>query len=317
MSSPTTLDVTEGLSLEGTLSIVTGATSGLGLECARVLALRGSRVLVPCRDLDKGARVAARISSGHGSEVAARYEPRPCDLTSMESVRTFAAEIERNGERVDRLVANAGIFNQPFLVTEEGLEMTAAANYLGHFLMVAELLRSGCFAPIARVVVTQSEGYMHPFAKVDLELLAHPAEHRSRFSRSRASPVSKVLLALMTVEFTRRAREANRTGLTMNGVCPRSALTANMDQVGSVMRGLGNFFAPLLFSPIEIAAAPLVWAATSPELAEVSGEILSNRFKVAKPPSRCTDPAAARAAWDATTALLGIDDPFSAASSGR
>ena len=313
MASPTALDVTEGIDLTGTTALVTGATSGLGLECARVLALRGARVIVPCRDLAKAAGLRAAMAEAHGAEVAARYTPLPCDLARMTSVRSFVAELAREGAVVDRLFLNAGIFNQPFTLTEEGFEQTAAANYLGHFLLLLDLVAAHALAGDARIVVTQSEGFLHPFAKVDLALLEHPAEHQASYSRSRASPVSKILLALASTELGRRAEGTRFAEVTMNGVCPKGAVTANMDQVGSFMRGLGKLFAPLVFHPIEVAAASLVWAATSPEVEGVSGKIFGSRFREMKAPAKCTDPVAAARAWDTSVRMLGVTDPFAAA----
>jgi hypothetical protein len=174
---------------------------------------------------------------------------------------------------------------------------------VGHFLLVHQLAATGALAPGARIVSTLSEGLtMNPLAKADIAMVTHAAENARRFSKLSASPSTKVLLALMAIEFSRRAGGA----ATFNGVMPPTTLTDNVNQMGPVGRALGRAFAPLLFVPVEVGAAVLVWAGVSPDLAGRTGAVFSHRFEEVRLPARARDPEMAAKAWDATETRLGL-----------
>jgi NAD(P)-dependent dehydrogenase (short-subunit alcohol dehydrogenase family) len=275
--------VTRGIDMSGKTALVTGATSGLGRECARVLALRGARVLIGARNKEKGEATAREI----GGEACA------CELSSMRSMRALAGSIDR----VDYVYLNGGVFGVPFELTDEGFERTYAANYLGHFLLVHELRARGALGPGARIVSTLSEGVLNPLLRVNLELVARPTERA--FSKLTASPATKVLLALMAVELARRAPE-----LTMVGVCPPATLTDNVNQGGAIVRTVGRALGPVLFKPVEEGATVLAWAAIAPDL--IAGRAYGSKLRETKLTSKCTDPERARAAWEATARALGL-----------
>lgn len=274
--------VSEGVDLSGKIALVTGSTSGLGRECARVLALRGAHVLLACRNEAKGRDTARAIGGG---------EVRVAELTSMRSMRALADSIER----VDLVFLNGGVFGVPFELTEEGFERTYAANYLGHFLLVHRLLSRGALAPGARILSTLSEGVYHPLARVNDEILAKPS--KKLFSKTTASPVTKILLARMAVELARRT-----TDVSMNGVCPPATLTDNVNQTGPILGAIGRAIGPIVFKPVEEGAAVLVWAAIANDLG--SGKAFSSKLAETKLPAKCTDPALARASWEATERAL-------------
>jgi NAD(P)-dependent dehydrogenase (short-subunit alcohol dehydrogenase family) len=291
---PTSLSVTDGLDLSGRTALVTGATSGLGKECARVLALRGARVIAVCRNPERGAATLAEIGGD-------RVEMGAGDLESMASLRALTETLDAP---VDLVLLNAGIFNQPFALTAEGHERTYAVNYLSHFLLVHELARRGRLASGARIVATASEGLLGPLAKVDLTLVDAPRP--SAYRRLWSSPITKVLLALFAIEFTRRSRAGLLPRATFNNVCPPATLTDNVNQGGAVARALGRALGPLLMTDAAHGAAPLLWAATAPELAEQSGKLYSPRCRELSLPARASDPELAARAWIASERALGL-----------
>lgn len=297
--------VSEGIDLTGRTALVTGATSGLGRECARVLALRGARVLCACRNRDKGTKTIQELAETIG-EAAARLEVRSCDLESMRSVRALAAELERAAAPIDLLLLNAGIFNQPYALTPEGHERTYAANYLGHFLLMHELVSKGMLSATARIVATLSEGILNPFAKADLAIIENP--RTARFSRLLASPNSKVLLALSAIELSRRLQQAALSAVTFNGVCPAATLTDNVNQGGALMRALGRRLGPLIMTGVDEGATVLIWAATSVELSGATGKVFSARLRELKVPAKCRDPKLAEHAWKTTEAALALPE---------
>ncbi len=303
---PTTTSVTDGVDLTGETALITGSSSGLGKECARILAYRGARVLMANRNERKTVDAISVMAESIGSEAAARLEFRECDTSRMRSVNALVDTIISRGERLDLLYLNAGVFGMEFQLTDDGFERTFATNYIGHFLLVHRLVSAGCLSPNARIIATQTSGIRNPFSKMDLEMLASPGAHQRRFQRAMASPNSKVLLALMMTELARRIRATSLPNVTFNAGDPGATLTDNVNQIGGVLGAISRSVGPYLFKPVERGAAVLVWAATSPALGGVTGSCFSEKLRRIRLPNRCTDAESARRAWRATESLLGL-----------
>ena len=117
--------------------LVTGSTSGLGREVAYRLAADGAFVIVHGRDVARGEAVMRRINEDMPG--AARFIR--ADFVSLDNVRTLAATVLEDYERLDLLVNNAGIAGpQTRQLSEDGYELTFQVNYLSHFLLTDELL---------------------------------------------------------------------------------------------------------------------------------------------------------------------------------
>lgn len=304
----TTESVTEHIDLTGRTALVTGASSGLGMECARVLALRGAEVLLACRNGPKAQRVIEGFVDSVGDAAAARCRVEICDLADMASVIDLTARLAKRRVQLDIVHLNAGVFGLPFELTADGFERTFAANYIGHFLLVHGLLTTRSLAPGCRIVATQSEGsYKNPIARVDLEMLTH-ADTASRFlSGYKASPNSKVLLLLMMLELSRQTGDATAPPFTFNSADPGATLTDNVNQIGPVIGAISRAMSSMIFKPVEVGAAILVWLATSDEVGEQNGELFVRGFRPHAIPERFRDPGLAEASWKATEELLGLE----------
>lgn len=212
--------------------MVTGATSGVGLEAARTLRAAGSDVYVTGRTFEKAAVAAAEISSGGQGGQAI---PMELNLASLRSIRSFAETWKRDVRRpIDILACNAGLslsqdLNDP-LLTEDGFELTVGTNHLGHFLLV-NILQSE-LASDARIVVTASSvhnpatGDPGPQAALgDLHGLASglgrqaPMVDGGVFNANKAYKDSKLCNVLFTRELTKRLAEQNST-VTVNCFSP-------------------------------------------------------------------------------------------------
>ncbi|KAK1320314.1 hypothetical protein QJS10_CPA03g00350 [Acorus calamus] len=110
-------------------AIITGATSGIGAETARVLAMRGVRVVIPARDLKRAAGVRDRIRKDNPNAKLILLE---LDLSSFRSIKRFCIEFLNLRLPLNILINNAGKFNQMLELSEDKFEMTFATNYLGH-----------------------------------------------------------------------------------------------------------------------------------------------------------------------------------------
>ncbi|MER5571359.1 oxidoreductase [Streptomyces goshikiensis] len=132
----------------GRTVLITGASGGIGLETARALADRGARVILACRDMERG--LAAAVGIGGRSEVVR------VDLASLDSVREAALEVRRRVDRLDLLVNNAGVMFPAYRRTGDGFEPHFGVNHLGHFALTGLLLGLMRDVPGSRVVTVAS-----------------------------------------------------------------------------------------------------------------------------------------------------------------
>jgi NAD(P)-dependent dehydrogenase (short-subunit alcohol dehydrogenase family) len=140
----------------GRIAVVTGASGGLGLETAEVLAGRGASVVLAARDLRKSEQAASRIrAAAPGASVLVVH----LDLASLASVRTAAEQILDACPSLDLLINNAGVMAIPRELTEDGFERTLATNHLGHFALTGLLLGRLLDTPGSRVVTVSSNGH--------------------------------------------------------------------------------------------------------------------------------------------------------------
>jgi NAD(P)-dependent dehydrogenase (short-subunit alcohol dehydrogenase family) len=140
----------------GRTAVVTGASSGLGLATASVLASRGATVILAGRDLARAGRAAGRIRAvapGAGVHVLR------LDLASLASVREAAAGIRAAWPRLDLLINNAGVMRPPYQRSADGFELTFATNHLGHFALTGLVLPSLLATPGSRIVTVSSVGH--------------------------------------------------------------------------------------------------------------------------------------------------------------
>lgn len=119
--------------------IITGASSGLGLNAAKALAATGDwHVIMAVRDYSKTVSAAKRLNIPKDA-----FTIMHLDLASLDSVRDFAAAFKASGRRLDALVCNAAVYlptaKEP-TYTADGFELSIGTNHLGHFLLTQLLL---------------------------------------------------------------------------------------------------------------------------------------------------------------------------------
>lgn len=120
--------------LSGKHCLITGASSGIGRVTAEVLAGRGAKVWLACRDLAKAQPVQRAIEKAGGSAQLV-----PLDLSDLDSVRACAQAVLERDEPLHLLINNAGLAGRRD-VTRQGFELTFGVNHLGHFLLTELLL---------------------------------------------------------------------------------------------------------------------------------------------------------------------------------
>jgi NAD(P)-dependent dehydrogenase (short-subunit alcohol dehydrogenase family) len=183
----------------GRTVVITGASSGIGFEAARVLADRGALVVLACRSEAKSEAAVQRIRA---AVPGASLESVRLDLASLDSVRTAAAEVHRRFPRLDLLINNAGVMTPPYSRTADGFELQFGTNHLGHFAFTGLLLDRIRDVPGARIVTVASAA--HRMGTMNFDDLNSERGYR----RSRAYGQSKLANLLFTYELQRRLAAA-------------------------------------------------------------------------------------------------------------
>jgi NAD(P)-dependent dehydrogenase (short-subunit alcohol dehydrogenase family) len=290
----------DALRQSGKCFIVTGANTGIGFEAAKVLAARGARVLLACRDKTRAEAAMARIGEAvPGADLAFL----PLDQADLASVR-HAAELAASEPRIDVLLNNAGVMFPPLTRTVQGFELQFGVNHLGTFALTGLLLPKLAETPGARVVVTSSLAHQR----------GHPdwSDPRAEKSYNRAKRYSDSKLANMLhfAELDRRLRAAGSPVIAV-GCHPGIAAT-------ELMRHAGPFrvFTPMfgfLLNTAAMGAWPALQAATDPAV-EPGGYYGPQGFNEMRGPSgmakrtfRARDTALARRMWEISVGLTGVD----------
>lgn len=284
--------------LAGRTAIVTGANTGLGAVVARELSHRGARVVLACRDVAKGADVAADLA---GAQVVR------LDLTSLESVREAAAEIRDGRERIDLLINNAGVMMTPRGVTRDGFELQLGTNHLGHFALTGLLLDRVLAAPGSRVVTVSSLAHRLGSGRLNFEDL----HSEQAYDRMGAYAQSKLANLLFTHELQRRLAAADSSTVAV-AAHPGISSTDLGRHVPWYARPLVAGFTLVAGHNAEKGALPTLRAATDPEL--VGGDYVgpSGYRQMRGAPAKVSssrassDPEAALRLWEISEELTGV-----------
>jgi len=287
--------------LTGRTVLVTGGNAGLGLETAVALAAMGATVTITSRDEARGAAAVVEIRERTGVEV----EVMALDLASAASIRAFAAAFLAVHDTLHVLVNNAGLILSERTETEDGFETTFGVNHLGHVLLTDLLLDRLIESAPSRIVVVASEA--HKFAYDGLRF--DDLQCHGRFVSYRVYGRSK----LANIAFVRSlARRLEGTGVTVNAVHPGSVATRfARDGDTRFLTAITTAMARPFSRTPEEGARTQVWAASAPELADVTGAYLVNEARADRRLSRAArDDEAAERLWAVSRELLGLDpDP--------
>ena len=280
--------------LQGRVCVLTGATQGIGRAAAESLLTTGVELVLVSRDLTRLQTLASDLRL---RAPEAKVGVVAGDLSRMLEVRRVGAEIRARHHKVDLLLNNAGAVFARREVTVEGLEKTFALNHLAYFLLTQELLPVLREAPAARVVNVASDA--HRPARLDLDDLQY---ERTPYSAFGAYGRTK----LMNILFTReQARRVEGSPITVNAMHPgfvRSGFGQNNPGFFGGIIALGQ----VLFARTpQRGARTLVWLATSPEVAGVSGKYFVDEQE-ATPSAAARDDATAHRLWEESERLAGL-----------
>ena len=307
----TTDQVTEGVSLEGKCAVVTGASSGLGLETCRVLAAAGATVLMVARNKDTLDAAAGEIRQ---QQPDARLLTQIMDLADLDSVRSAAAVILQQADKIQLLINNAGVMACPLMRTTQGFEMQFGTNHLGHFLLTGLLSPALINGSPSRVINLSSAGHKFgPFNFSDTNY------HQREYDKWQAYGESKTANVLFSVGLNLRMRERGVRAFAVHPGMIMTNLARHLEAADiTALTDRSSSSEPLVFKTLEQGAATTLWAATTPDLALEGGQYLED-CHIAPPAesggssgveSYAVDPAMAEKLWLLSEDLVGQSFPF-------
>jgi NAD(P)-dependent dehydrogenase (short-subunit alcohol dehydrogenase family) len=298
----TAADVIDGVDLTGKTAIVTGASSGIGVETARALAAAGASVTLAVRDTSTGDRVAAAIRDSTGN---ANVTVGALDLSDLSTVATFARTWSGP---LHILVNNAGVMAIPELtLSPAGHEIQFATNHLGHFALAIGLHDALAVAEKSRVVSVSSGGHQRsPVVFDDIDYAFRDYEPFGAYGQSKTANV------LFAVEVTRRWAV---DGITANALMPGAIFTqlgrhVDAEIAAAAMKRQDNV------KTVEQGAATSVLLAASPLLEGIGGRYFEDCNEAHVVERRgapgtggvaayALDPDNARRLWDVSLRMIG------------
>ncbi len=256
MTSWTANDIPD---LSGRVAVVTGATSGIGIEAALALAGHGATVVLAVRDVTRGEACAGRIRQLHGD---AKLVVSRIDLASLTSIAAFAQRSADTLPWIDILLNNAGLGMQSRrAVTDDGFERQFGTNHLGHFALTGRLIPTLLRAPFPRVVTISS--IAHRNGRIDFGDLQTERPYNGR----KAYGQSKLANLMFALELDRRARLA---GSRLVSVAAHPGVSSTGFVAATGMPGLMVRAATMAIGVLGQNAArgalPGLYAATMPEV---------------------------------------------------
>jgi NAD(P)-dependent dehydrogenase (short-subunit alcohol dehydrogenase family) len=267
-------------------TVVTGASSGVGLSAAEQFAALGDQVVVVGRHPDRLAEAVTRVRAAGGREPG-RFQ---ADFERLNDVRALAAHLLETYPAIDVLANNAGGMLDRYRRTPDGFEATMQSNHLAPFLLV-HLLRERLAG--GRVINTASDA--HKRNNLDPDDMVGSAQRFGSFPTYGASKAANILFAA----------EAARRWPDIFSVSFHPGVVRTNFGAGRLTR-LFYRYAPFLVTP-EKAGAQLVWLATTP-VAELTNGGYYVGHDLTAPSGIAADPAAAARLWAASAQAVGISD---------
>jgi retinol dehydrogenase-14 len=252
--------------IEGKTVLITGATNGIGLEAASVVAGLGANVIIVGRDAGRIEKARAQVKARSGASVASYL----CDFSSLRSVNKLADDVLRDVPELHVLINNAGSVFARRTVTADGLEATFVVNHLAPFLLTQRLLPLLSTGAPARIVTVASGA--HRSATMDFDDLGF----ERRYQIMRAYARSKLANVLFSSELARRLAG---TGVTSNCLTPGRVATNIWSGAPMWSKPIIKYWLGRSFISVGEGAAPVVALASQPEFADVTG-LYFNRFVV-------------------------------------
>ncbi|XP_049348799.1 short-chain dehydrogenase TIC 32, chloroplastic-like [Solanum verrucosum] len=293
-------EVTQGIDGSALTAIVTGASSGIGAETARVLALRGVHVIMGVRNISAGEQVKETIIK---DVPQAKIDALELDLSSLASVRNFASNFNSLGLPLNLLINNAGIMATPFTLSKDKIELQFATNHVGHFLLTNLLLDT--MKKTARE--SRKEGRIvnvssrrHKFSYNE-GIRFDKINDQSGYNGLSAYGQSKLANVLHANELARHLKDEG-VEITANSLHP-GAIATNLFRQHSIISGIVNVIGKHVMKNVEQGSATTCYVALHPDVKGVSGKYYAD-CNIAEASPQANDAGLAKRLWDFTMSLV-------------
>ncbi|CAM3672677.1 MULTISPECIES: SDR family oxidoreductase [Paenibacillus] len=279
--------------MAGSIIIVTGANSGMGLATTIELAKLGAHVVMACRSQSRGEAALHQALEESGST---ELELMTLDLGSFDSIRAFAADFKVKHNKLDVLVNNAGVVTIKRELTKDGYEAMIGVNHLGHFLLTNELLEPLQRARQGRIVNVSSGA--HKVGSIHWE----DPNLAKGFNVAKGYAQSKLANILFTKELARRLQP---TRVTVNALHPGAVSTSlGVNRDTGFGKAVYKLLRPFFLTALE-GARTAIYLASSPEVEHVTGEYYV-KCKPDKTTEKARDPKLAARLWEWSEQQVGM-----------
>ena len=259
-ASSTADDVSAGLDLSDKTYLITGVNSGLGLESARVLVQRGARIIGLARSKEKAEQALRSIHAQNSIGFA-------CDLSEAKEVQATVESIQKQGLKIDSIIANAGIMALPKATVKYGIELQFLTNHIGHFILITGLLTS--VTKDARIVVVASRAHKRSYREgIQFNNLDAQKEYRAWGAYGQSK--------LANILFAKALAKRLPAGQSVYSLHPGVINTNLMRHLPSPMRSLFSLGGPRWMKSIPQGAATQVYLAVHPNIPGQSGDYFSD-----------------------------------------
>jgi len=271
--------------------LITGASSGLGLETARAVAHQGLEVILTARDPGRAESTAHSIHQETGND---RVQGMSLDLSSFQSIRSFSDEFLARFPRIDILIANAGLLRSRYEESTDGVELNLAVNHLGHFLLLNRLMPAIRCSQGARIVLVGSDA--HKRGRFDPD---HPTS-RNGYRWLDAYASSKLAFTAFGLALARRLDPGSATVNLIHPGLSRTDIWPSGTWGDRIFSSMIRLFA----SPASRNALGIIRLALASELEGVTGRYFEKDREV-RPLPWALDPGFQDRVWEWSERLTG------------
>ncbi len=299
--------------IDGKTCIITGANSGLGFALAVDLAKRGGNIIMACRSQIPGA--GEKVMELSGSK---NVSMRRLDLSDIDSIHHFTAQLEKDGIKADLLILNAGVANPKATLTNSGLDEIFLVNYLANFMLLNLMVLNGTLPnmnckgnrkkgdPVSRVIFISSDSHQGSSA-IDHEEFGVYFKYGLKKGMNNYS-YYKLVLNTMAVEFSRRLNNES-IDVSMNIICPGPVNTNIIRSAPWLVRVILRAIFSITFQSPEKAAKAVVYMSISPDY-ELKTASYLHMFNVKEMDPKVYIPEEGRKLWEHTEKIWKKADPL-------